>query len=238
MKLSDTTFQVLKSLAESVNPAMVLNEKGNGYVSVSNGSQSVLAFYRFHPDEAKMLPNDLAMADVSQFLKVMEEFPSCDLVFNADHAQIKGQNSQVKYYYTSLDVIPKRPDMEKINSARENMTPKLKFTLTKADMAKLRKMSTLMRLDFVSLQSHEGTVVAVLKDTSGNLNDYKMVVGVQEVPDCPETEPFVFHIQDAWKLMPKYAYRLTIGDLPGGFFQAIGDNGDSVGLEYMSALVS
>ena len=126
MQLSDNTVSVLKNFS-SINPNLVFRE-GNKVKTISV-AKNILATATI----AETIPKEFGVYDLNEFLSVVGLFEDPNLSFTDSSVKITDGHQSVNYYFSAL---------ENLTTPSKDITmPKseIEFTLTEADLNKLRK---------------------------------------------------------------------------------------------------
>ena len=117
---------------------------------------------------------DFAIYDLHQFLSGLELFDNPELEFsNSDHVTILGGSQSVKYYYSDPEITLKSAPEKNVKFPGAD----IEFLLSKEDYAKLRKASSVYRLDDLTIDTKGGKVSLILNDKeSDTSNTFKIDV--------------------------------------------------------------
>lgn len=155
MKLSSETVELLKNFA-SINQGIVFKE-GNRLRTISI-LKNIFATAEI-PDS---IPRDFAVYDLNEYLSTLSLFgDNVDLEYKEDHILIKSGSSKVKYFYSSPHVVVAPPERD-----IQLTDPELEFELSAADLSKILKASSALKLN--ELQIANGVLTALNKQGVGN----------------------------------------------------------------------
>lgn len=234
MNLRPLTVSVLDNF-KNINSKIIFNRGGDGFLSLANDEKSIIAFFDLSEEERKIPEHGIY--DLSSLLGIFKEMKSSEgfeIDYKEKYLLLKTKNSQVKYYYSPIDLLPKAP-------SKNNIDGKILFSLTlkNSDIDKLQTMSNLMGMENIQLNVKEKNAIATIKNINNETsNNFKLILGKCDYPDC---EPVTWAIS-AWKMMDSVNYNLSLIELGEGKriskFEAIDADNKKIGLLYYVAVLA
>lgn len=213
MKLSKQTIDVLKNFSE-INQGIVI-AKGNHIKTISS-MQTILASATI-VDE---FPRDFAIYNIPELLNTISMMGSPNLEFDSAYININSDAYNVKYYYSSPDVIIVPP--EKKLELKEFDTS---FELTETHLTKLRQASNVMRLTSLNVTKQGFS----LQSVSGSENQYTIDIDVKVAEN---SNPVTIDINDL-KIIPA-TYKVEINSTRG--LMRMTSEHEGISLEYFIAI--
>lgn len=149
MQLSNDTLSVLKNFS-AINPNLVFRE-GNKVKTISV-AKNILATATI----AETIPKEFGVYDLNEFLSVVGLFDDPNLSFGDASVKITDGNQSVNYYFSAL---------ENLTTPSKDITmPKceIEFTLTEADLNKLRKAAATLGVSEVLVcGEQDGSTISI-----------------------------------------------------------------------------
>ena len=150
MKISDNTKEILKNFSE-INPNLMITP-GKTIKTIST-MKNILATAEVEED----FPQDIAIYDLSEFLGMMSLFSKPTFTFDEKFMTIneEGTSTKSKYFFADASILTtpqkdvKMPDTE------------VEFTLTEADLIKVKKAAAMLQLPDISVKSMNGDTLAL-----------------------------------------------------------------------------
>ena len=166
MELSDTTIQVLKNFS-TINPNLMFHP-GKEVKTISEAN-NILAKANV-PDE---FPRDFGVYDLSEFLGVLNLVDNPTLSFADSYTTISDGSgrSKVKYFYS---------DEGNLTTPSKDLAmpdPDVKFVLDFGTLNKLRKASSTLGHNGLSITNGDGSLVFTIVDSDNpTSNNYQILV--------------------------------------------------------------
>lgn len=166
MQLSENTISVLKNFS-TINPNLVFKE-GNQVKTISV-AKNILATATL----GEVIPKEFGIYDLNEFLSVVGLFDKPTLDFTENSVKIKDAagNQAVTYFFSS---------MENLTTPSKDITmPKceIEFTLSEADLSKLRRAAATLGVSEVSVcgEEDETSITVKVSDTkSATSNTFEL----------------------------------------------------------------
>ena len=186
MKLSDTTKEILKNFSE-INPNLLIQP--GKVVNTISTMKTILATAGVEED----FPQDIAIYDLSEFLGMISLFSKPTFTFEDKYMtmQEEGTSTNSKYFYADPSILTtpqkdvKMPDTE------------VEFTLTEADLIKVKKAAAMLQLPDISVKSVDGAIMMSAVDKKNETaNTYGVKVG-----DTDKSFDFHFKVEH-FKMLP------------------------------------
>ncbi len=188
MKISDNTKEILKNFSE-INPNLMITP-GKTIKTIST-MKNILATAGVEED----FPQDIAIYDLSEFLGMMSLFSKPTFTFDEKFMTIneEGTSTKSKYFFADASILTtpqkdvKMPDTE------------VEFTLTEADLIKVKKAAAMLQLPDISVKSMNGDIMmSAIDKKNETANTYGVKVGV-----CDTNKSFDFHFKtEHLKMLP------------------------------------
>tara|TARA_B100001057_G_scaffold501208_1_gene622024 strand:- start:134 stop:808 length:675 start_codon:yes stop_codon:yes gene_type:complete len=188
MKISDNTKEILKNFSE-INPNLMITP-GKTIKTIST-MKNILATADVEED----FPQDIAIYDLSEFLGMMSLFSKPTFTFDEKFMTIneEGTSTKSKYFFADASILTipqkdvKMPDTE------------VEFTLTEADLIKVKKAAAMLQLPDISVKSNDGDIMmSAIDKKNETANTYGVKVGV-----CDTNKSFDFHFKtEHLKMLP------------------------------------
>ena len=188
MKISDNTKEILKNFSE-INPNLMITP-GKTIKTIST-MKNILATAEVEED----FPQDIAIYDLSEFLGMMSLFSKPTFTFDEKFMTIneEGTSTKSKYFFADASILTtpqkdvKMPDTE------------VEFTLTEADLIKVKKAAAMLQLPDISVKSMNGDIMmSAIDKKNETANTYGVKVGV-----CDTNKSFDFHFKtEHLKMLP------------------------------------
>lgn len=188
MKISDNTKEILKNFSE-INPNLMITP-GKTIKTIST-MKNILATAGVEED----FPQDIAIYDLSEFLGMMSLFSKPTFTFDEKFMTIneEGTSTKSKYFFADASILTtpqkdvKMPDTE------------VEFTLTEADLIKVKKAAAMLQLPDISVKSNNGDIMmSAIDKKNETANTYGVKVGV-----CDTNKSFDFHFKtEHLKMLP------------------------------------
>ena len=188
MKISDNTKEILKNFSE-INPNLMITP-GKTIKTIST-MKNILATAEVEED----FPQDIAIYDLSEFLGMMSLFSKPTFTFDEKFMTIneEGTSTKSKYFFADASILTtpqkdvKMPDTE------------VEFTLTEADLIKVKKAAAMLQLPDISVKSMSGDIMmSAIDKKNETANTYGVKVGV-----CDTNKSFDFHFKtEHLKMLP------------------------------------
>ena len=186
MKISDNTKEILKNFSE-INPNLMITP-GKEIKTIST-MKNILATAGVEED----FPQDIAIYDLSEFLGMMSLFNKPTFAFDEKYMTIneEGTSTKSKYFFADASILTtpqkdvKMPETE------------VEFTLTEADLVKVKKAAAMLQLPDISVKSVGSDIMMSAVDKKNETaNTYGVKVG--------ETDKnFDFHFKtEHFKMLP------------------------------------
>lgn len=173
MKLSASTLEYLKNFA-TINSGIVVKQ-GNKLTTISN-ARNVVGLANV-PDD---FPRDFAIYDLPEFLNVLSMFPeNPELEFLDKFVELRAGKQKAIYYYSNPEFI-RVPKSDTLPPFVNEETPAIEFTLTKDVFERIRKASSILRLEQLGI-SADG-IRAFIPDKPSS-NEVEFEVEVQSTMD-------------------------------------------------------
>ena len=186
MKISDTTKEILKNFSE-INPNLMITP-GKTIKTIST-MKNILATAEVEED----FPQDIAIYDLSEFLGMMSLFSKPSFGFDEKSMTIseEGTSTKSKYFFADASILTtpqkdvKMPDTE------------VEFTLTEADLVKVKKAAAMLQLPDISVKAVGGDIMMSAVDKKNETaNTYGVKVGETD-------KTFDFHFKtEHLKMLP------------------------------------
>ena len=186
MKISDTTKEILKNFSE-INPNLMITP-GKTIKTIST-MKNILATAGVEED----FPQDIAIYDLSEFLGMMSLFNKPTFEFDDKSMTIseEGTSTKSKYFFADASILTvpqkdvKMPETE------------VEFTLTEADLVKVKKAAAMLQLPDISVKSHGHDIMMSAVDKKNDTaNTYGVKVGETD-------KEFDFHFKtEHLKMLP------------------------------------
>ena len=186
MKISDNTKEILKNFSE-INPNLLI-QSGKVVKTIST-MKNILATAGVEED----FPRDIPIYDLSEFLGMISLFSKPTFTFEDKYMtmQEEGTSTNSKYFYADPSILTtpqkdvKLPDTE------------VEFTLTEADLIKVKKAAAMLQLPDISVKSVDGAIMMSAVDKKNETaNTYGVKVG-----DTDKSFDFHFKVEH-FKMLP------------------------------------
>jgi hypothetical protein len=231
MNLQPLTLSVLDNYKD-INSKIIFNEKGEGFLALANETRTVITYFELSEDEKKI--PEFGIYDLGSLLKIFDAMKSnegFDLRFEEKFLVMKTDVSQVKYFYSAMDLLTKPPPRKSID-----VEPTFSFLLKSSDIEKLKTMSKLMSIEHVQIEIKEKNTIGIIKAVSNETsNVFKLVLGKCNFPNYPA----VTWKLENWKMMKGVDYKMSfmaVNDKKISKFEAVDGDGKSLGLIYYVAV--
>lgn len=212
MRLSKITIDILKNFA-SINQGIIL--KPGHELKTMNVMKNTFVTAEI-PDE---IPLEFAIYDLNEFLGTFSLAEDCDISFE-ETRMVMTSASEYTYYNFSSPSVVVSPGDRKMTMPSEDK----KFTLTKEVFDKIVRVSGVMKLKDIVIDSNGITVLN--RNSVGNQHHINIPV------DCGKSnKPAMFKV-DSLKLIP-VDYTVTICDAGLSRFTS---NSEEYKIEYFIAL--
>lgn len=191
MVLSQKTIEIFKYFS-NLSPTILVRQ-GN-ILRARNGTKTILG--KAVLDET--FPEDFIIYAIPEFLKTVNLFKEPNVEFNETHMVIGEGGFKVRYMYAPKELYPDPPKNEDFAPTEINWS--MKLTLDEADLANIKKASTVLNLNTVSF-TQEGIVA--YSDKSKDANNFKM-----DYPNAPVytgTHPDEFEINFTTEALDLYS---------------------------------
>lgn len=166
MKISDTTFDVLKNFS-SINQSLAF-KKGNVIRTVSE-QKTILAQAKVE----EMFPVDFAIYELNQFLGLSSLFDEADFDFGDSQVTLKEGTAKANYTYADPSMITTPPEKNIELSSVE-----VQFTMSKDDYRAVLNGANQLGLPEVVVRGDGGVVSLVATDTKNpTSNEFSRTVG-------------------------------------------------------------
>lgn len=162
MKLSKKTIEIFKYFS-NISPS-ILVRKGN-VLRARNGAKNILT--KAVLDES--FPEEFTLYSIPEFLKTINLFNEPDIDFKDTHMVINEGAVSVRYMYSASELYTTFPDDSDYNPANLNWS--MKLSLDEADLANIKKASSVLNLNVISF-TQDGIVV--FNDKNRDSNNFKM----------------------------------------------------------------
>ena len=186
MKLSDNTKEILKNFSE-INPNLLI-EPGKVVKTIST-MKNILATAGVEED----FPQEIAIYDLSEFLGMLSLFNKPSFEFDEKFMTINegGTSTKSKYYFADPSILTVPQKSVKMPEDEVN------FTLTEADLTKVKKAAAMLQLPDISVKSVDGNIMmSAIDKKNETANTYGVKVGTSD-------KKFDFHFKtEHFKMLP------------------------------------
>lgn len=230
MILQPLTLSVLENYKE-ISSKIVFNKNNEGFLTLSNEGRSIVTYFELSEDEKKIPEHGIYdLTSLMSIIGVMKNNDGFDLKFEEKFLVIKTKVSQVKYYYSPIDLLPEPPQRKIIDAE-----PTFSFLLKNADIEKLKTMSKHLSIDTVQIEVKEKNAMGIIRNTENETsNTFKLILGKCEFPDHP---PVTWNLSN-WKFMKGVDYKISVMSVKNqnlSKFEAVDGDGKSLKLLYYIA---
>lgn len=208
--LNQKTQAILSELS-AISPAAVLKYPITG---IQDASKSMIAFVDFSEfDEAEF--EDFGIFNMQELLSVINIVEDAEVEMDDSIITIKNDNMEVKYVTTNIDLLESTYSANpKVRENIKKATEVVTFDITTGTLDKLKKTSSLMKLEHLKIQSDGDEVLMNIGSfTSGkgdSNNSFKMKVADADVnEDCE-----VILKMDYLRNLPTSAYTVQVRKNP------------------------
>jgi hypothetical protein len=237
MILKDLTLRCLDNFS-NINQKIVFNKGNEGFLTIANDGKTVIAFYEL-TEEEKKIP-EFGIYDLHSLLGILDELKQgegFEIDFKKDNLLMRTKNSQVKYFYSPIKLLPPPPSRMNIDSDTHT---KFSFVLKTEDLQKMLKMAALMAVDNVQVEIKEKNAIGILKDISNETsNSFKIVLG-SCTKESENSSIVTWQISD-FKMIPNFNYQVSLLEVKErkvSKFEALTAENKPVGLVYYIAILS
>lgn len=193
MKISDTTFDVLKNFS-TINQSLAF--KSGNVVRTVSPQKNILA----QATVSESFPVDFAIYELNQFLGLSTLFEDPDFDFGSAQVTIKEGGAKANYTYADPSMITTPPEKN-----IELPSTEVSFRITKEDFRKVLNGAHSLQLPEVVVRGKDGTISFVATDTKNpNSNEFSAEVGTTE-----ESFQFVFKTDNMKFLQDDYAVSIS-----------------------------
>ena len=166
MKISDTTFDVLKNFS-TINQSLAF-KKGNTIRTVSE-QKTILTQAKV--EEA--FPVDFAIYELNQFLGLSSLFEEADFDFGQSQVTLKEGTAKANYTYADPSMITTPPEKN-----IELPSVDVQFKMSKSDFRQVLNGANQLGLPEVVVRGIEGRIELVATDTKNpTSNEFSRIVG-------------------------------------------------------------
>ena len=193
MQLSETTIQVLRNFA-SINPSIKILQ-GSTLATVAE-AKNILAKATI-PDE---FPQEFGIYDLNSFLSTISLVDNPFLKFEEKFVTITGNRTRVKYFF----------DMTQEKGKTDIIMPEpvVKFTLTQADLAALKKAAGTLGHDQIVIQREDKSIkISVMDVENATSNVFSIDMEGELIPD--KDFKFVFNIANLKMIGGDYVVEIS-----------------------------
>jgi hypothetical protein len=193
MKISDTTFDVLKNFS-TINQSLAF--KSGNVVRTVSPQKNILA----QATVSESFPVDFAIYELNQFLGLSTLFEDPDFDFGSSQVTIKEGAAKANYTYADPSMITTPPEKN-----IELPSTEVSFRITKEDFRKVLNGAHSLQLPEVVVRGKGGTISFVATDTKNpNSNEFSAEVGSTD-----GEFQFVFKTENMKFLQDDYAVSIS-----------------------------
>jgi hypothetical protein len=193
MKISDTTFDVLKNFS-TINQSLAF--KSGNVVRTVSPQKNILA----QATVSESFPVDFAIYELNQFLGLSTLFEDPDFDFGSAQVTIKEGAAKANYTYADPSMITTPPEKN-----IELPSTEVSFRITKEDFRKVLNGAHSLQLPEVVVRGKDGTISFVATDTKNpNSNEFSAEVG-----SADGDFQFVFKTENMKFLQDDYAVSIS-----------------------------
>jgi len=170
MKLSQDIINILKNFSV-INNSIVIDELD--HIRTISESGNIIGVYK--PVDFEF-PMEFAIWDLSEFLSIVSLFKLDEIEFNfkKKYIEIVHNTNKIKYVYTDKSKIKKFDELKATEVYRDFDKFTCNFHLSEEDIKKIRKASTIMQLDTLSIDIGEENSLTLICDDEYNKNTFNM----------------------------------------------------------------
>ena len=173
-------WNILKRLT-SINGSFTLH---NDSITVLGADRVVLAKYT--PNDMTDFGVETPLINVGEFLSILNvldnNIEDVEINSNNDIVELKSSNGNiVKYLKTNSEYIEKAPDsfFERV----DNMTPLCSFNITKEEVNKILKISSLISTEDLRVMSENGELTVTVLNSSTESNSFNVTINTDDTYD-------------------------------------------------------
>ena len=172
MKLSQDIINILKNFSV-INNSIVIDELD--HIRTISESGNIIGVYK--PVDFEF-PMEFAIWDLSEFLSIVSLFKLDEIEFNfkKKYIEIVHNTNKIKYVYTDKSKIKKFDELKATEVYRDFDKFTCNFHLSEEDIKKIRKASTIMQLDTLSIDIGEENSLTLICDDEYNKNTFNMSI--------------------------------------------------------------
>ncbi len=170
MKLSQDIINILKNFSV-INNSIVVEELD--HIRTISESGNIIGIYK--PEDFEF-PIDFAIWDLSEFLSIVSLFKLDEIEFDfkKKYIEIVHNTNKIKYYYTNKSMIKKFDELKATEVYRDFDKFTCNFHLSEEEIKKIRKASTIMQLDVLSIDVGKENSLTLVCDDEHNRNTFNM----------------------------------------------------------------
>jgi len=170
MKLSQDIINILKNFSV-INNSIVIDELD--HIRTISESGNIIGVYK--PVDFEF-PMEFAIWDLSEFLSIVSLFKLDEIEFNfkKKYIEIVHNTNKIKYVYTDKSKIKKFDELKATEVYRDFDKFTCNFHLSEEEIKKIRKASTIMQLDTLSIDIGEENSLTLICDDEYNKNTFNM----------------------------------------------------------------
>lgn len=181
MKISDTTFDVLKNFS-TINQSLAF-KAGNKIRTVSE-QKTILA----QATVEESFPQDFAIYELNQFLGLASLFESPDYAFGQSVVTLSEGNAKANYTYADPSMITTPPEKN-----IELPSTEVQFDMFKADLRQILNGANQLGLPEVCVMNRNGKVTLVATDTKNpSTNEFSREMDAEATAEFK----FIFKIEN------------------------------------------
>jgi len=176
MKLSQDIINILKNFAV-INNSIVVSELD--HIKTISESGNIIGIYKLDNIE---FPVSFAIFDLRGFLSIISLFKldEIDFDFKDKYVEIIHNTNKIKYYYSDKSMIKKFSELKTAEVYRNVNKFTGKCTLTADEIKKIRRASTIMQLDMLSIDIGGADTLTLICDDESNKDTFNMGVNDTE----------------------------------------------------------
>nr|BDD43645.1 hypothetical protein 1 [Paracoccaceae bacterium] len=194
MKISDTTFDVLKNFS-TINQSLAF-KKGSTIRTVSE-QKTILAQAKVE----ETFPVDFAIYELNQFLGLSSLFEDADFDFDQSQVTLKEGSAKANYTYADPSMITTPPEKN-----IELPTTEVQFDMDKADLRQILNGANQLGLPEIIVTNRDNKVSLVATDTKNpSSNEFAISSG----RDTDASFRFIFKIENLKFIQNDYTVSIS-----------------------------
>jgi len=202
--LNENTRSVLKSLGGIGNSAIIRYP----LTSVLQLDKSLVAFVDLEALGENEF-DEFGLYYMSEFLGLLDFYSNADIQINNGIVDIKSAGSNQKYQTTDLDTMELFDIPSKVLDRIDGAQPIAEFELSKDDIDRFKKISTLAKVNSLVFESNASNISAIICDVDASGNYMNASTNMLDVSNVSEPIKIQLEMSNISKL-PSYNFKVKV----------------------------